>query len=301
MTVLASPDFWYGALAVTGLAVVRFLWSIHQAPSVASIQKRATAPVPHLGDDSLISVWGFDLSGCHQDWKEGVSDQSPYVGRVEAYLRLIRKPYVKNETMGLRENPRGKVPVANITGIMVDDSNRIIETIKNTFQVTVDDKLTPEQEAQAYLIQQLLHHSLYWVLLHQNFGTEQGRKHFAEQFAKLPMPGYVKFLMTKMIFRNITCSLHGSGYGIIPHAELVKRGQNDVRTLSKVLGDNKYILGTDEPNSCDSDVYTFLVMLFFDTNQSSFPWVIEIKEECPKLVEYVKRMRAILFPEVAEK
>jgi hypothetical protein len=265
------------------------------------VQKHATTPVPHLGDDDLITVWGFDLSGCHHDWKEGVSDQSPFVGRVESYLRLIRKPYIKNETMGLRENPRGKVPVANINGIMVDDSTRIIETVKNTFHVTVDDKLTSEQLAQGYLIQQLLHHSLYWVLLHQNFGTEQGRRHFCQEFARLPMPGYIKFLLTRMIIRNTKDKLCGSGYGIIPAAELVKRGQNDVRTLSTVLGEKKFILGTEEATSYDADVYTFLVMLFFDTNQSSFPWVVEIKKECQNLVEYVKRMREILFPELNAK
>lgn len=301
MTILPSPDFWYGALSVTGLVVVRWLRSIHVAPSVASIQKLATAPVPHRGDDKSITIWGFDPSDSHCDWKQGVSDQSPFVGRVEAYLRLIRKPYIKLETRGLRENPRCKVPVANVQGIMVDDSTRIIETIKNTFHVTIDDKLTPEQVAQGYLVQQLMLQSLYWVMLHQNFGTEEGRTRFPKVFTKMPMPDYVRFLVTRMIFRKVTIHLIGSGYGIIPHTELVKRGQSDVRTLSTILGKNKYILGTAEPTSYDADVYPFVAMLFFDTHQSSFPWVEEIKKECPNMVDYVTRMREKLFPELSTK
>jgi glutathione S-transferase len=298
MAILDSPDFWYGVLSVSGLAVVRWLRAIHVAPAVATVQKLATTPVPYLGNDEVITVWGFDKSGCNRDWNQGVSDQSPFVCRVEAYLRLIRKPYVKEETKGLRENPRGKVPIANVKGIMVDDSTRIIETIKNTFGITVDDKLTPEQRTQGYLIQQLLQHSLYWVLLHQNFGTELGRTNFSKEFAKLSMPGYMKFLLTKMIYRKLNGQLCGSGYGLIPAAELVKRGQADIRALSSLLKDNKYILGTSEATSYDSDVYSFVSMLFFDTNQSAFQWVTEIKEECLNLVEYVKRMRKLLYPEL---
>lgn len=79
--------------------------------------------------------------------KYGVADASPFVSRVvEGYLRQCRIDYVKKASMGGSVNPRQKCPFANATGTMLDDSERIIAAIKNTFIVTVDDNLSDQQE-----------------------------------------------------------------------------------------------------------------------------------------------------------
>jgi hypothetical protein len=244
------------------------------------------------------TVWGFAELEKHPAWTKGVSDESPYVSRVEAYLRLTLQPYVKAETKGLMENPRCKVPFANIKGQMVDDSSLIIDALCNSFDVKIDAHLTKEQLATGHMIRQLLFGSLYWVILHQAFETDAGRHHFNDGLSQ-KLPPVIRNLVKALVFRNLHTCLYGSGIGRMPHSEIVKKGQADVRCLSQVLGNKKYFLGDDKPTSYDSDVYSWLVLLFSDEPQTANPWVPEIAKECSNLVEYTERMRALLYPELS--
>jgi hypothetical protein len=85
---------------------------------------------------------------------------------VEAFLRLSKQPYKTLPSKGAMENPRGKVPFANIQGQMVDDSSTIISTLAASLAITLDEELTIDQQTTKHLIQQLLFGSLYWVMLH---------------------------------------------------------------------------------------------------------------------------------------
>ena len=295
MTTL-SNDFTRGALSVVAVGVLYKIWQLLHAPSVDAIERKSRKSMAQLGDDDQITVWGFDLLGEAQHWKEGISDSSCYVSRVEAYLRLIKQPYVKKLSLGGSENPRSKVPFANVKGTMVDDSSRVIATIKNSLNSTVDDNLTDEQKSIGHLIRQLLFGSLYWVLLHQKFDTAGGREAFTKEMsAKIP-PIVNKFVIA-MIFRSMNANLHGCGIGRMPHAEIVKKGQEDVRALSTLLGKQKFFFGK-EPTSYDTDVYSWLVLLFYDSAQLQNQWVNDIKEECKNLVDHTVRMRKLLYPEL---
>jgi hypothetical protein len=294
-----STDFTLGAVAMLGMLGIFKIYQLFQAPPLGTIEKVCSKPIVNMGDDTKVTVWGFDNVGTYPLWKLGISDDSGYVGRVEAYLRLIKQPYDKKETNALTENPRGKVPFANIQGQMVDDSSKIIETIKNTFNVKVDDHLTEEQINTGHLIQQLLQGSLYWVCLHQKFETAFGRQCFRENMAR-KIPPVIRDLVNAMVFRNMHDEMHGTGIGRMPHSDIVKRGQADVRCLSKILGDDKFFFG-GKPTSYDSDVYAWLVMLFFDQAQFHNMWVQDIKEECSNLFDHTERMRSLLYPELSSK
>jgi glutathione S-transferase len=210
----------------------------------------------------------------------------------------VKQPYIKKASSGMTENPRGKVPFANIQGTMVDDSSCIIETIKNTYNITIDDHLTEEQKTTGYLIQQLLFGSLYWVLLHQKFNTQFGRQIFSEKMSSA-VPPVIRNFVIALVFRAMNANLHGCGIGRMPHAEIVKKGQADVRALSKLLGNKQYFFGS-KPTSYDADVYAWLALLFYDAAQLHHPWVTEVKKECPNLVEHTKRMKKLLYPEILE-
>ena len=272
------------------------IWELFQYPSIQENQRRCSQPIPPIGDNSQITIWGFEESGVYPGWKWGISDASPYVSRVEAYLRLIQKPYIKAETKGLMENPRRKVPFANIRGQMIDDSSAILFTLRHYFDVKIDDHLTEEQLVTGHLIRQMLFGSLYWVELHQNFETEIGRKRFRDGMQK-KFPHILSSMICAMVFRGIHDELFGSGIGRMPHSVIVKKGQDDVKCLSSLLGNKKYFFG-EKPTSYDADVYAFLVLLFHDEAQVANPWVTDIAKECANLVEHTNRMRKLLYPEL---
>ena len=65
--------------------------------------------MPHMGDDTQVTIYGFEAAEEHYGCRVGVPDASPYVCRVEAFARLCDIKYVKLGSQGGRENPRGKV------------------------------------------------------------------------------------------------------------------------------------------------------------------------------------------------
>ena len=198
-------SFHYGAASAVGAMIAFKVWEFFQYPSVKSIQGNCTQPLKTIGDEDSqdkVTVWGFEEVGTHEHWNLGISDDSPHVSRVEAYLRLIQQPYVKKESQGLMENPRGKVPFANIKGQMVDDSSAIIAMLQNVFEVKVDANLSDEDLTKGCMIRQVLFGSLYWVLLHQKFETDFGRNTFIQHVAA-KFPPVIRNLICALVFRNM--------------------------------------------------------------------------------------------------
>lgn len=292
----SKQDLLAGALSVTLVVFVHKIWQAFQFPSVDELEAHSKKPIQHGGDDNKVTVWGFDKEGEVTNWKDGISDDSPFVSRVENFLRFYKIPFEKAETKGLMENPRSKVPFANVKGTMIDDSSRIIDSIRESHNLKVDAGLTEEQKVTGYLIQQLLFNSLYWVLLHGKFCTTPGRKHFVEYMTPR-LPPVISSLIFPMIFRKQAANLAGSGWGLLPRAEIVQKGASDVRVLSKLLGKQDFLFG-DKPTSYDVDVYTWLVLTFYEKLNTEEPWVFAVKKECPNLIAYVARMKKILYPEL---
>ena len=114
-------------------------------PNIETTEELATQPLPHRGDDSTITIYGLEAAGEYPSHQRGNVD-SPYVARVEAFLRLHKIEYVKLAAKPGDNGPRGKLPFANIRGTMVDDSSRIIDYIlqNNKDLKLVDEERIPE-------------------------------------------------------------------------------------------------------------------------------------------------------------
>jgi len=195
----------------------------------------------------------------------------------------------------MSENPRHKIPYANIKGTIVDDSSRIIATIQEKF-APVSEKLTEEQILQGHLIRTMLSDSLYFVLAYAAFDTPTGRKFVNESLKEKPIPAFLRPLVSWIYFNSEHANLYGQGYGRYPEADTIKKGQDNIRALATALGGNAFILGTKEPTVYDTDVYAFMCHVFNEPFISLFPWTAELKEKHPNLVEHLARMKEILYP-----
>lgn len=282
--------------ALLGVAGARYIYSLFQYPSLQRIEERATKPMKHVGSDDELTVFGFEAAGEHPDAAYGVTDTSPFAIRVETFLRLVGEKYTKTEGKH-GSNPRGKIPFANIYGQMVDDSQRIIDAVKARTGKDPDKNLSRQQLAVGCLVREMLHHSTYWIICHNLFQTEPGREVIG-RFAEQRLPAGLRHLLLPKIYRDIFAYLKGAGFAALPTADIVRKGQTQVRSLGAILGRQKYILGTDKPTTYDVDVYAFLVFLFYEESQIRQPWVPEIKKECSNLVTYVDRMRDRLYPDL---
>ena len=106
-------------------------------------------------------------------------------------------------------------------------------------------------------------------------------------------------MVAAMIVNSQQANLDGQGFGRMPLQDIISQGEADLRVLNAVVCESKtkFILGTKEATVVDTDVYAFVSHLFYDTTPSEMDWVVGIKEELPKLVQYIDRMRVLIFPE----
>lgn len=293
-------DVAYGVAGSLVVFVIFKIYSFLHIRPCCKIQEKALSPIAPLGDDETITVWGFQEEGNYPKFNAGIVDGSPYVARVEVYLRLLGLDYTKKMSADLAENPRGKLPFANVYGRMVDDSSKIIDAIDESRNRDPLDNLNQQQLVQAHLIRRLLTGSFYWVRFSMNFGTEIGRQAVIEETAKT-VPGPILPFVAALIINSQQANLDGQGTGRLPLREVIAQGEADLRVLNAILCDSKtkFILGTKEATVVDTDVYAFVSHLFYDTTPSEMDWVVEIKEELPKLVQYIDRMRDLIFPELS--
>lgn len=291
----AFGDFLVGAAVVLTPLIVKRIARLFLYPCLRKVQDKAKAPIPKLGDDSRLTVWGFSGHAEHSMYNQGIVDSSPFVARVEAYLKLLGKEYSKLRTAGLRENPRRMVPMANIYGTMVDDSSRILDQINKHFQTDPDSFLTPEQANMGFLIQRLLTDSLYFVVLYLNFATEPGRLMVKNFFPK-DMPSAVAALVIPMVNRHQMERLQGQGIASLTEEQVCEKGKKDLEALAKILGTNEHILGTAKPTLYDTDVYAFVAPLFYSPATRKMGWVREVQDKHPFFAQYIDHMRSLLFP-----
>ena len=111
-------------------------------------------------------------------------------------------------------------------------------------------------------------------------------------------------LILKFILDAQRANLKGSGIGRQSHSDIVQRGKDDLRALSTMLemsNSSDYILGTHNPTVYDCDLYAFLAFTFWDDTMVVHPWVHEMEVELPNLVDYVTRMRDLLYPELGQR
>ncbi|KAG7372085.1 hypothetical protein IV203_018228 [Nitzschia inconspicua] len=231
---------------------------------MCAIQEQAIKPIKKMGDDTTITIWGFHAMNEYHPGL-GITDGSPYVARVECYLRLLKQDYIKRVSVDLSENPRSKLPFVNVFGKMVDGSSNILSEI---------DRALGKEDG----------HSKNNLLL----SIEQRN---------------AAHLILRMLTGILVANLMGQGTARVPLMEIVEEGQADLRVLASLLRQSKtpYILGTTEPTVVDTDVCAFVSHLFYDVTPSQMDWVVTIQDELPDLVLYIDRMRNLLFPELDKK
>ena len=289
-----SLDFCKGAFTVTAVIFLPKLFALIRYPSIERVHSVANEKVPQRGDNGRITIWGINEGTSYKSYNNGIPDQSSFTSRVVCFLRLHKLDYVKEATNMFAESPRNMVPVANVFGLMVDDSPNIIRAIKKHYGIP-DPVLTTEQQALGHMVQVLMTRSFPRVLKYMIFLTERGRYLFWEQM-KNGIPAIVRPFVKAMIFRDQYRMLKLQGIAIQREEELYAECKKDLQSLADTLGDKRFILGTDEATDADVDVYVWVGHLFYNEMFTDQAWPVEMKAKFPTLLAYTGRMRKLLFP-----
>ncbi len=186
-----------------------------------------------------------------------VTDPSPYVLKVDAYMRMANIAYENIPNVdNLKESPKGKLPFITDGDTAIADSQFIIAYLQKKYQVELDFGLSAEQKGVAYLMGKALDEDLYWCLVYSRWEKNDTwplvKKAF---FGSMPFP--LKFFVPIVARKGMLNALQKQGLGRHSNEEINIIADKTFSALSEVLADKKYFFA-DTPCTFDATAFGFL-------------------------------------------
>jgi glutathione S-transferase len=190
----------------------------------------------------------------------GVIDPSPFVVKVDLFLRLAELPFESiNDFSNIKKSPKNKMPFIEDKGLKVGDSAFILKYLTQTYDVQLDTFLTAEQKAQSTLMTQALDESLYWCLVYSRWIKEDTWPLINDAFfGEMPVP--LKWFLPNIIRKDVKKTLHRQGFGRHSETELLAIADQQFSALSTLLGDKDYFFGEQ---ACSFDAIAYAALCEF--------------------------------------
>ncbi|MFO7563636.1 MAG: Tom37 metaxin N-terminal-like domain-containing protein [Enhygromyxa sp.] len=203
-----------------------------------------------------LEVYGFAEFG-------ELPDLSPFVSKLEGYLRLAGVPYEKRPG-DVRKAPRGKLPYIVHAGRKVTDSQRIIEYLAEQGVCDLDEWLDDDQRAELFALRSMLETDFYFtVVLHFRWQLDAGWDHYrsvvGEVLRDSGLPGFLLGPILKMVRKNTVAQALGHGAGRRDTEENLAHARAMFQTLARLLErrEGPWWFG-DRPSSADAIVHAFV-------------------------------------------
>jgi isoprene-epoxide---glutathione S-transferase len=225
----------------------------------------------------------------------GVPDISPYVTKIDCYLRMTRLPY--ELVLGdLDTAPKGKLPYIEDGDRTIADTSFIVEYLKATYGDPLDSTLSSEQRAIALAFWRLMDESFYWTLVQARYRRDEDFKMYdplwAMFFAALEPDARRAAIQDAR--DRLLLEFHQSGRGRQSYAEAEHIGCREVEAIAGYLADKDYFFGAN-PSSTDAAIYGFLSNLLY----APFPsGVRDYANSQPNIVAYMERISTAYYPEL---
>ena len=217
----------------------------------------------------------------------GLADVSPFVTKVDVYLRLAELPYrlVPFSMESFTAAPKGKLPYIVDGHEIIADSSFIVDYLKKKYSDPLDAKLGPSVRAAGHAIKRMLEENFYWVIVAERW---RDTKTAVDQYPVMvgQPPEFVKAVVDSLLGELL-------GHGMARHNadEVENIGKADLVALSDFLGENPYLLG-EEPTSYDATAYSFVAHTIQPDYDSRVKGFIKA---LPNLMQYWDRLRLRLY------
>src|SRR5262249_51029903 len=103
----------------------------------------------------------------------GLPDASPFVMKVETYLRMTEQKY-ETVTSDVRKAPRAQLPYVTIDGNVIPDSTEIVDHLESKRSDKLDAHLDDATRAVALAFKTMLEEQLYFGVLFMRWATDEG-------------------------------------------------------------------------------------------------------------------------------
>jgi glutathione S-transferase len=189
----------------------------------------------------------------------GLPDASPFVMKVETYLRLTGQRY-ETVTGDVRKAPRGQLPFVDVDGKIVPDSTAIVDHLEGARSEKLDAHLDARQRAAGLAFKSMLEEHLYFCVLFLRWMTDDGWTVFEptlrEMLRRAGVPSLLVGLVAKTARKQVIDRTRRQGVGRQARAEVVGAATRIVDALAEQLGDGPYFWG-DKPTTYDATAYAF--------------------------------------------
>lgn len=190
----------------------------------------------------------------------GLPDASPFVMKVETYLRITGQPY-EDKTGDVRKAPRKQLPFVDVDGTIIPDSSAIIDHLESKRPVKLDDHLDAVQRAISLAFKSMLEEHLYFGVLYMRWATDDGWTVFEPSLRELlavgGVPGFLRGFVAKQARKQVVNRSRVQGIGRQDRAEVTAACTRIVFALSDWMGNKPYANG-DKPTTLDATTYAFV-------------------------------------------
>jgi glutathione S-transferase len=221
----------------------------------------------------------------------GLPDPSPFVMKAQMLLKLAALPY-KEDTRGFFRAPKGKLPFVDDDGTVVADSTLIRLHLERQHGIDFDRALSTRDRGIAWATEKMLEDHLYWVMVYWRWMNDANFERGPANFFKRA-PAIIRPLAKWKVRGNVRRTLHAHGIGRHNELEMTSMSDRAFDALSRVLGDNRYLMG-DEACGADATAFAFIAGALCPVFESPAHGKAR---SLPNLAAYRDRMMAQFYPE----
>mmetsp|Transcript_5297 Transcript_5297/g.19801 ORF Transcript_5297/g.19801 Transcript_5297/m.19801 type:complete len:237 (+) Transcript_5297:298-1008(+) len=215
---------------------------------------------------------------------------SPFVAKVETYLRMSGIPFVIDTKTPIMKSPSGKMPWILYKGRVLCDSSKIIEFLKLEFpQLALPDGPVGRRIP----VQRMVEDHLYWIQIVVRWTQrDDDYKDLMDKILR-GVPSLMQFFLRRVLRQRVRQNVYAHGIGRMPLKLVFQQAEQDLDALSEMLGDAPYF-GGDAPEHTDPIVYGCLVGLLHGLPFREYPVRKYLKTK-KNLVDYVERIQDTFF------
>jgi glutathione S-transferase len=190
----------------------------------------------------------------------GIPDISPFVVKLETYMRMAGIPY-ETKQGDPRKAPKKKMPYVVDDGVVLGDSRFIIEHLETKRGISLDARLTPRERAIATAFQSMLEEHLYYVILYERWQMDANWERYVPTFGQIlkgvGVPGPLRGIVSAVARKQTLKALFAQGTGRHSPPEVGRIGERIVVALAEQIGDGPFFFGS-EPSTIDATAYAFV-------------------------------------------
>ncbi|CAC5377003.1 unnamed protein product [Mytilus coruscus] len=215
---------------------------------------------------------------------KGVPNFSPFAVKLETWLRISKIAFEVVDHMGM--STKGQSPFIMFNQKEYPDSNFIIEYLTDYFSVTMENCLSDVEKAISRAFLKMIEEDMTWSIFWYRYVD-----HFVDEYLEYLKPSddpekakaFAEHLGSSVKNRAVS-----HGIGRHSNEEIYKIGSDDIRAISKYLGDKTFMMG-DNPTLIDCCLFGFIIQI--TDVPINFPMRDVIEKECPNILQFVDRIK----------